>query len=159
VERDFLRELWVAVRGADYASVIDPMQMQEVRRVKTSSGPSMVLFRPDGRYAFVPSSSAPEFAVIDTTSYQVVARLPQASPFSPNLAVSANGPEAWLTLKDTGKVQVVSGAPLFRIPATLDSGPLTNHVMLADNADGNFAYVTVGGSNQVKVYRSGQSPS
>jgi YVTN family beta-propeller protein len=152
------RELWVAVRGEDYVSVIDPTQMKEVRQVKTANGPGMVLFRPDGRYAYVPSSFTPEFDVIDTTSYQVVARRPQASPFSPNLAVSPDGKEVWFTLKDTGKAQVVSGEPPFRILATLDTGPITNHVTLADNANGKFAYVTVGGLNEVKVYRRGTQP-
>lgn len=152
------RELWVAVRGEDYVSVIDPAQMKEVRRIKTADGPGMVLFRPDGRYAFVPSSFTPEFTVIDATSYRVVARLPQASAFSPNLAVSDDGKDVWFTLKDTGKVQVVSGAPPFRILATLDTGPITNHVTFADNANGKFAYVTVGGSNEVKVYRRGPQP-
>ena len=152
------RELWVAVRGEDYVSVIDPRKMKEVRRIKTANGPGMVLFRPDGRYAFVPSSFTPEFDVIDTTAYRVVARLPQASPFSPNLAVSDDGKEVWFTLKDTGKVQIVSGAPPFRILATLDTGPITNHVTLADNANGKFAYITVGGLNEVKVYRRGTQP-
>jgi YVTN family beta-propeller protein len=152
------RELWVVVRGEDYVSVIDPIKMKEVRRIKTANGPGMVLFRPDGRYAFVPSSFTPEFAVIDTTSYRVVARLPQASPFSPNLAVSNDGKEVWFTLKDTGKVQIVSGEPPFRILATLDTGPITNHVTLVDNANGKFAYVTVGGLNQVKVFRRGAQP-
>ncbi len=152
------RELWVAVRGEDYVSVIDPKQMKEVRRIKTANGPGMVLFRPDGRYAFVPSSFTPEFTVIDAASYRVVARLPQASPFSPNLAVSDDGKEVWFTLKDTGKVQVVSGEPPFRILATLDTGPITNHVTFADNANGKFAYVTVGGLNEVKVFRRGPQP-
>ncbi len=152
------RELWVAVRGEDYVSVIDPVRMKEVRRVKTANGPAMLLFRPDGRYAFVPSSFTPEFDVIDTTSYRVVARLPQASPFSPNLAVSDDGKEVWFTLKDTGKVQIVSGETPFRILATLDTGPITNHVTLADNANGKFAYVTIGGLNEVKVYRRRTQP-
>jgi len=152
------RELWVAVRGEDYVSVIDPVRMKEVRRVKTANGPAMILFRPDGRYAFVPSSFTPEFDVIDTTSYRVVARLPQASPFSPNLAVSDDGKEVWFTLKDTGKVQIVSGEAPFRILTTLDTGPITNHVTLADNANGKFAYVTIGGLNEVKVYRRGTQP-
>ena len=138
--------------------MIDPSKMKEVRRIKTANGPGMVLFRPDGRYAFVPSSFTPEFDVIDTTAYRVVARLPQASPFSPNLAVSGDGKEVSLALKDTGKVQIVSGAPPFRILATLDTGPITNHVTLADNANGKFAYITVGGLNEVKVYRRGTQP-
>jgi DNA-binding beta-propeller fold protein YncE len=37
----------------------------------------------------------------------------------------------------------------------LDTGPITNHVNIAVNANGQFAYVTVGGLNQVKVFRTG----
>src|SRR6202011_1280639 len=71
------RELWVAVRGENYVSVIDPGRMKEVRRIETANGPGMVLFRPDGKYAFVPSSFTPEMDIIDTATYQVVARIPQ----------------------------------------------------------------------------------
>jgi YVTN family beta-propeller protein len=146
------------VRGEDYVSVIDPVKMKEIRRVKTANGPGMVLFSPDGRYAFVPSSFTPELDVVDTKKYQVIARVPQASPFSPNLAVSRDGTEVWFTLKDSGKTQVMSAKPPFHILATLDSGPITNHVTLVDNAKGKFAYVTVGGENVVKVYRRGKKP-
>jgi len=37
---------------------------------------------------------------------------------------------------------------------TLDTGPITNHVNIVRNANGQFAYVTVGGLNQVKVFRT-----
>ncbi|MFJ9034242.1 DUF305 domain-containing protein [Streptomyces sp. NPDC102274] len=153
------RELWATVRGENYVSVIDPVRMREKRRVTTANGPGMVLFRPDGKYAFVPSSFTPEVDVIDTRTYRVVARVPQASPFSPNLAVSRDGTEVWFTLKDSGKTQVMSARPPFRILATIDSGPITNHVTLVDNGAGRFAYVTVGGENVVKVYRRGRTPA
>ena len=152
------RELWVAVRGEDYVSVIDPGQMKEIRRIQVANGPGMVLFRPDGRYAFVPSSFTPELSVIDVKSYKVIARVKQVSPFSPNLAVSPDGSEVWFTLKDVGKTQVISANPPFATLATLDTGPITNHVNFADNANGHFAYVTVGGVNQVKSYRRGKNP-
>jgi len=152
------KQLWAVVRGEDYVSVIDPVKMQEIRRVKTANGPGMVLFSPDGRYAFVPSSFTPELDVVDTRRYKVIARVPQASPFSPNLAVSRDGTEVWFTLKDSGKTQVMSAKPPFRILATLDTGPITNHVTLVDNAKGRFAYVTVGGENVVKVYTRGEKP-
>jgi YVTN family beta-propeller protein len=152
------RELWVAVRGEDYISVIDPKEMKEMRRIKTANGPGMVLFRPDGRYAFVPSSFTPELDVIDVQEYKVVARVPQASPFSPNLAVSADGKEVWFTLKDTGKTQVISADAPFQTLATLETGPITNHVALVDNINGHFAYITIGGTNEVKVYRRGTTP-
>jgi YVTN family beta-propeller protein len=152
------KELWVVVRGEDYVSVIDPVEMKEIRRVQTANGPGMVLFRPDGRYAFVPSSFTPELDVVDTQSYKVIARVPQASPFSPNLAVSRDGTEVWFTLKDSGKTQVMSAQPPFSILATLDTGPITNHVTLVENKNGKFAYVTIGGENAVKVYRRGEKP-
>jgi YVTN family beta-propeller protein len=151
-------ELWAAVRGEDYVSVIDPVKMVETRRVKTASGPAMVLFRPDGRYAFVPSSFTPEVDVVDTHTYEVIARVPQASPFCPNLAVSRDGTEVWFTLKDSGKTQVMSAMEPFGILSTLDTGPLSNHVALVENADGKFAYITVGGENAVKVFRRGERP-
>ena len=152
------KELWVTVRGENYVSVIDALKMQEVRRVQTANGPGMVLFRPDGRYAYVPSSFTPELDVVETKRYKVIARVPQASPFSPNLAVSRDGKEVWFTLKDSGKTQVMSANPPFRILATLDTGPITNHVTFVDNASGHFAYVTVGEENVVKVYRRGAPP-
>ena len=145
------KELWVTVRGENYLSVIDPVSMKEVRRIETANGPGMVLFRPDGKLAFVPSSFTPEMDVIDTTSYQVIERVPQVSPFSPNLAVDQD--EVWFTLKDTGKTQVVSATAPFKILATLETGPISNHVTLITNQNGKFAYVTVGGLNEVKVYR------
>jgi YVTN family beta-propeller protein len=153
------KELWATVRGEDYVSVIDPAQMKETHRVQTANGPGMVLFHPDGRHAFVPSSFTPEVDVVDTQTYTVVARVPQASPFSPNLAVSRDGTEVWFTLKDSGKTQVMSGEPPYRILATLETGPISNHVTLVDNANGQFAYVSVGGENVVKVYRRGEKPT
>jgi YVTN family beta-propeller protein len=152
------RELWATVRGEDYVSVIDPVRMKEIRRVQTANGPGMVLFRPDGRYAFVPSSFTPELDVVDMKTYQVVARVPQASPFSPNLAVSRDGTEVWFTLKDSGKTQVMSALAPFPILATLDTGPISNHVTLVDNGNGKFAYITVGAENKVKIYRRGEKP-
>jgi YVTN family beta-propeller protein len=144
------RELWVAVRGENYISVIDPVGLKEVRRIETANGPGMVLFRPDGKLAFVPSSFTPEMDVIDTLTYKVIARVPQVSPFSPNLAVDQD--EVWFTLKDTGKTQVVSAVAPFKTLATLNTGPISNHVTFITNAAGRFAYVSVGGKDQVLAY-------
>ena len=151
-------ELWAAVRGEDYVSVIDPAAMKEKRRVTIANGPGMVLFNPNGRYAYVPSSLTPELSVIDTRSYRVIAHVKQASPFSPNLAVSQDGQQVWFTLKDSGKTQVMNALPPFNVTATLDTGPVTNHVVLADTTGGKFAYITVGGLNVVKVYTRDATP-
>src|SRR5215472_12856249 len=100
------RELWVTVRGEDYISVIDPKGMREIRRIRLANGPGMTMFGPDGRYGFVCSSFTPELAVIDVASHKVIKRLAQVSPFSPNIAITPESDEVWITLKDVGKVQV-----------------------------------------------------
>jgi YVTN family beta-propeller protein len=152
------RELWVTVRGENYVSVIDPVQMKETRRIELANGPGMTMFGPDGKYAFVCSSFTPELAVIDVTSHKIVKRLPQVSPFSPNIAVTPENDEVWITLKDVGKVQVYSAKPPFDQKAVLDTGPITNHVNFANNRNGKFAYVTIGGANEVKAFRRGAKP-
>ncbi len=55
------RELWVTVRGENYVSVIDPIEMKETRHIEMANGPGMTVFGPDGRYGFVCSSFVPEF--------------------------------------------------------------------------------------------------
>jgi len=152
------REVWVAIRGEDYISVIDLAKMAEVRRIKLANGPGMTMFGPDGRYAFVCSSFTPELAVIDVSSHEVVRRLTQASPFCPNIAVSPDNDEVWITLKDAGKVQVYSAQPPFEPKALFETGPITNHVNFVSNRNGEFAYVTIGGANEVKVFRRGANP-
>ena len=152
------RELWVTVRGEDYVSVIDPVAMKETGRIILGNGPGMTMFGPDGRYAFVCSSFTPELTVIDAKSHQIIKRVPQASPFCPNIAVSPENDEVWITLKDVGKVQVFSAQPPFAEKALLETGPITNHVNLVNNRNGKFAYVTIGGANEVRVFRRGQTP-
>jgi len=152
------REVWVTVRGEDYVSVIDANTLKEKRRIQTANGPGMVQFRPDGRYGFVVSSFNPELDVVDTRTYKVLARVPQASPFSPNLSVSSDGTEVWFTLKDSGKTQVMSAKPPFSILATLNTGALSNHVALVETSLGKVAYVTVGSENLVKVFSRGANP-
>src|SRR5881397_846632 len=152
------RELWVTVRGENYVSVIDPAKMKEIRRIQLANGPGMTMFGPDGKYAFVCSSFTPELAAIDVASHRIIKKIPQATPFSPNIAVTPENDEVWITLKDAGKVQVYSAKPPFAQKAVLDTGPITNHVNFANNRNGRFAYVTIGGANEVKAFRRGATP-
>ena len=152
------RELWVTVRGENYVSVIDPVQIKETRRIELANGPGMTMFGPDGRYAFVCSSFTPELTVVDVASHEVLKRLPQLSPFCPNIAVSPENDEVWLTLKDVGKVQVFDAKPPFAQKAVVNTGPITNHVNFVNNRNGKFAYVTIGGANEVKAFRRGTTP-
>jgi YVTN family beta-propeller protein len=152
------RELWVTVRGENYISVIDPVQMKETRRIELANGPGMTMFGPDGKYAFVCSSFTPELTVVDAASHEVLKRLPQVSPFCPNIAVSPENDEVWITLKDVGKVQVFDAKPPFAQRAVVNTGAITNHVNFVNNRNGKFAYVTIGGANEVKAFRRGATP-
>jgi YVTN family beta-propeller protein len=151
-------EVWVTVRGEDYVSVIDSQTYQEKQRIPVGNGPGMTIFRPDGKYGFVCSSFTPETKVIDVKTHQIVATVKQFSPFSPNIAVTPDGKQVWFTLKDTGKTQVFRAEPPFDLLASLDTGPITNHVNIVRNKNGQFAYITVGGENVVKAYTTADKP-
>jgi len=146
-------EVWVTVRGENYISVLDPNTYAEKTRILVPGGPGMQIFSPDGKYGYVCSSFNPETVVVTVADHQVIARVPQPSPFCPNIAASPDGKQVWLTLKDVGKVMVFDARPPFTVLRTIDTGPITNHVNFARNGKGLFAYVTVGGLNVVKVFR------
>jgi YVTN family beta-propeller protein len=114
----------------------------------------MTIFSPDGKYGYVCSSFNPETDVVSVPDHQIVGKVKQASPFCPNIAATPDGSEVWFTLKDTGKIQVFDAKPPFSILKTLDTGPITNHVNIVRNAYGQFAYVTIGGLNEIKVFRT-----
>ena len=148
------RELWVTVRGEDYVSVIDSATFKETDRIKTAGGPGMTIFSPDGRYAYVCSSFNPEIAIVTVADHKVIAHVSQPSPFCPNIAATPDGRQVWITLKDTGKVMAFEAAPPFAVLRTIDTGPITNHVNFVRTSRGQFAYVTVGGLNEVQVFRT-----
>jgi YVTN family beta-propeller protein len=148
------KAVWVTVRGEDYISVLDTATYGEVARIKVPGGPGMQIFSPDGRYGYVCSSFNPVTVVIDVKSREIVGKVDQASPFCPNIAATPDGKQVWLTLKDTGQVQVFDAKPPFKTLRVMATGPITNHVNFASTASGLFAYVTIGGLNQVKVFRT-----
>jgi YVTN family beta-propeller protein len=148
------REVWVTVRGEDYVSVLDAKSFKEKTRIKLPNGPGMQIFSPDGKYGYVCSSFTPETDVIAVADHKIVGRVKQDSPFCPNIAATPDGRQVWFTLKDVGKTQVFDARPPFALLKTLDTGPITNHVNFARTAKGIFAYVTIGGLNQVKVFRT-----
>jgi len=148
------KEVWVTVRGENYVSVIDPVTYREKTRIIVPFGPGMTIFSPDDTYGYVCSSFTPQTVVISVANHQIVGRVPQASPFCPNIAATPDGKQVWFTLKDTGKTEVFDARPPFSALKTLDTGPITNHVNIVHNAHGTFAYVTVGGLNEVKVFRT-----
>ncbi len=147
------REVWVTVRGEDYVSVLDATTFAETGRIKTPGGPGMTIFSPDGRYGYVCSSFNPLLTVFDVHTRKQVGQVAQPSPFCPNLAASPDGAQIWYTLKDTGKTVAIDARPPFETLKVLDTGPISNHVNFADTPHGKFAYVTVGGLNEVLAFR------
>jgi YVTN family beta-propeller protein len=113
----------------------------------------MQIFSPDGKYGYVCSSFNPETDVVSVADHKIIAKVKQESPFCPNIAASPDG-QVWFTLKDIGKTQVFDAKPPFNLIKTIDTGPITNHVNFARTAKGTFAYVTIGGTNEVKVFRT-----
>src|SRR6202051_2258203 len=148
------KEVWVVVRGENYVSVLDGTTYEEKTRIAVPNGPGMTIFSPDGRYGYVCSSFTPETVVVSTQTHEIVGRGQQDSPFCPNIAASPDGDQVWLTLKDPGKVMVFAAKPPFQLLRVLDTGPITNHVNIVRTPRGQLAYVTIGGLNQVKAFRT-----
>lgn len=148
------KEVWVTVRGENYISVIDPTSFKEKTRITTPNGPGMQIFSPDGKYGYICSSFNPETDVVAVAEHKIIARVKQESPFCPNIAATPDGNQVWFTLKDVGRTQVFNARPPFNAIKTIETGPITNHVNFAHTSKGTFAYVTVGGLNEVKVFRT-----
>src|SRR5258706_7994286 len=147
-------EVWVVVRGETYVSVLDGTTYEEKTRITVPNGPGMTIFSPDGKYGYVCSSFTPETEVISVADHKIVGKVPQASPFCPNIAATPDSKQVWFTLKDSGKTQVFDAQPPFALLKTLDTGPITNHVNIVRNANGMFAYLTIGGLNEIKMFRT-----
>jgi YVTN family beta-propeller protein len=148
------KEVWVTVRGEDYVLVLDGSTFEEMTRIKVPAGPGMTIFSADGQYGYVCSSFNPETVVVSVADHRIVGHVKQDSPFCPNIAATPDGKQVWFTLKDTGRTVVFDARPPFAVLKSMDTGPITNHVNIVHNAKGSFAYVTVGGLNQVKVFRT-----
>jgi len=148
------KEVWVSVRGENYVAVLSGKTYRETSRIAVPNGPGMTIFSPDGKYGYVCSSFSPETVVVAAANHKIVGRVAQASPFCPDIAATPDGKQVWLTLKDVGKVMVFNAQAPFNVLKLLDTGPITNHVNIVRNAQGQFAYVTIGGLNLVKVFRT-----
>jgi YVTN family beta-propeller protein len=148
------REVWATVRGEDYVSVIDAATFEEKTRIKTPGGPGMTIFSPDGRYGYICSSFNPTTVIVTVADHKIAGQVAQPSPFCPNIAATPDGEQVWFTLKDIGKAVAFSAKPPFGILKTIDTGPITNHVNFVRTQKGQFAYVTIGGLNEVQVFRT-----
>ena len=109
-------EVWVVVRGENYVSVLDGTTYEEKTRITVPNGPGMTIFSPDGKYGYVCSSFTPETVVISVTDHKIVGRVPQASPFCPNIAATPDSKQVWFTLKDKRQDPSVQWATAVRGP-------------------------------------------
>ena len=92
-------EVWVVVRGENYVSVLDGTTYEEKTRITVPNGPGMTIFSPDGKYGYVCSSFTPETEVITVADHKIVGRVPQASPFCPNIAATPDSKQVFPTGK------------------------------------------------------------
>lgn len=148
------KTLWTAIRGEDYVAVTDVNTGEVVDRIKTAKGPSKVVFSPDGKLAYVNHFFANELSVVDVASRKVTdtVEIPEEAGSSSDEAISPDGAELWLGHPASGKTTVVDTKNL-AVETVLDTGPRTNHPNFVATKEGEFAYITVGGSNQTLVYR------
>ena len=154
------KEVWVSIRGENYIAVLDGKTFEE----KLYHGAEWP--RHDDLFArrqiwiclFKLQSGNGHHR---HCQHKVVGHVKQESPFCPDIAATPDGKQVWLTLKDVGKAMVFNARPPFDVIKVLDTGPITNHVNFALNAHGQFAYITIGGLNAVKVFKTdtfGRSP-
>lgn len=148
------KTLWVAVRGEDYLQIINLETGATLDRLVTAPGVSKIVFSPDGQRAFANHLFTNELAVIDVASRKITDRIaiPEEVGGSADLAMAPGGDEVWLGHPNSGKTTVVDARTL-EIKAVLDTGPRTNHPNFVTRDGVDYAYVTVGGLNQTKVFR------
>ncbi len=123
------KEVWVTIRGENYVAVLDGATYEETARIVVPDGPGMQIFSPDGKYGYVCSSFNPATVVITVADHRIVGRVPQLSPFCPNIAATPDGTQVWFTLKDVGKTMVFDANPPFAVLQTIETGPITNHAL------------------------------
>lgn len=148
--------VWAAVRGEDYVSVLDRATGEELTEIKTADGPSKVFFSPDGKRAYVNHLFTQELVVIDTATRTVTNRvaIPENAGGSADLAATPDGKEVWLGHPLTGMTTVIDAGTL-EVKAVLNTGPRTNHPNFVTRDGVDYAYVTVGGLNETKIFRRG----
>ncbi|MET1055094.1 MAG: YncE family protein [Pedobacter sp.] len=145
------KQIWTSVRGEAYVSVIDVASMKEIRKVQVADGPGMISFSPDGKIAYVCSSFSPELDIVNTSTYEIIKRIPVVSPFSPNIFTSPDGNWVAMTHKDVGKVTLIDTKSL-SVHKVLTTGAITNHVTFSKIKGKLKMLVTVGGENKVRVF-------
>ena len=147
------RHVWVADRGTSTVDIVDGLAGGITGHIRTAAGPSKVLFSPDGRLAYVNHILAATVEVIDVAQRRVVERIRGlADVFSSDMGLSPDGRQLWVAHKKTGQVSVID-THAREVVDVLNTGPDTNHPNFVTFPDAAYAYLTVGGLNETKIYR------
>lgn len=145
--------MWVADRALSRLDIVDALHGGVVGHIPTGPGPSKVVFSPDGKLAYVNHIRSATVDVIDVRSRRVTQHIGGlADSFSSDEALSPDGQQLWVAHKKAGKTSVVDTRTR-RVTSVLDTGMGTNHPNFVTTKDGAFAYETIGGLNETKVYR------
>ncbi len=143
------REVWAPIAGSRRITVLDADSHAEIARIDTPDEAGVAVFSNDGRRAFVCSGSG--VAVVDVRRRRVADYVQGEGPTCSSIAASPDGKQIWAAAND-GRTTVISARPPFRSLAKLDTGRDTNGVNFVSSDAGQFAYVTVGGSeNLVRI--------
>ncbi|NDL65237.1 DUF305 domain-containing protein [Acerihabitans arboris] len=134
------KTLAVVAIGTNPVTFIDTATNSVRHTTYLGRAPHEAFYTPDGKEVWVTVRGEDYIAVLDAASYQEKLRI--KVPAGPGM-------------------QVFAARPPFQLLKTLDTGPITNHVNIAHNVHGVFAYITVGGLNPgaEQRRRGGRRPS
>jgi YVTN family beta-propeller protein len=147
------RQFWVADRGRDTVTIVDAIHGGVITNLHVGAGPSKVVMSPDGKWAYINHISLPEITIVNVATHKIVGHIKGlADSFSSDLAISPDGKQLWAPHKHANKVTVVDLVH-DKVQAVLNTGPDTNHPNFAILHGQQYAYITIGGLNETKVYR------
>ena len=129
--------------------------MRSETRIDVPSGPGMQIFSPDGQYGYICSSFTAETVVVSVADHRIVGRVPQQSPFCPDIAATPDGKQVWFTLKDVGKVSVFDARPPFRaVEDDRDGAHHQSRELRVQRARADLRTSRWAASTEVQVFRT-----
>ena len=151
--------VWVACRGTNFVDLVDAFKGGVIGRIESDSGPSKVLFSPDGRFAYVNHIKSATISIISVSTRQVISTISGlADVFSSDMMISADGTQLWVVHKMIGKTTIID-LQTKTIVTVLDTGLESNHPNFAIINGTTHAFITVAASNETKVYSQETSSS
>ena len=143
------RKVYVSSDGASAVSAIDTASNRVIGSVEVGPNPHGLAISSDGRRVLVSAFGANQAILIDTATDAVEKRIPVAQPH--NAAFAPDGRTAFVGSQQQGAtalvvLDLVDGKEIARV--SLDKTPRALDV----SPDGKWLFVTVAGSNAVRVF-------